>query len=44
MSRGNSGPEGDDCVHNLSFAEKIRERACQLWQHDGSLEGCNDEL
>lgn len=27
-------------MHNLNFAERILERACQLWQHGGSLEGC----
>ena len=30
-------------MHDLSFAERIRERAYQLWQQDGSLEGCADE-
>ncbi|CAE6816095.1 hypothetical protein R75461_05877 [Paraburkholderia nemoris] len=30
-------------MHDLSFAERIRERAHQLWQQDGSLEGCADE-
>ncbi|WP_168788282.1 DUF2934 domain-containing protein [Paraburkholderia aromaticivorans] len=28
---------------DLTFAERIRERAHQLWQQDGSLEGCADE-
>jgi hypothetical protein len=27
----------------LTLAERIRERAFQLWQLDGSLEGCADE-
>jgi hypothetical protein len=30
-------------MSDLTFAEKIRERAYQLWQQDGSLEGCADE-
>ncbi|MFM0115241.1 DUF2934 domain-containing protein [Paraburkholderia nemoris] len=30
-------------MDDLSFTERIRERACQLWQQDGSLEGCADE-
>ncbi|WP_075643604.1 DUF2934 domain-containing protein [Paraburkholderia ginsengiterrae] len=30
-------------MHDLTFAEKVRERAYQLWQQDGSLEGCADE-
>jgi hypothetical protein len=28
---------------DLTFAERTRERACQLWQQDGSLEGWADE-
>ena len=27
----------------MTLAERIRERAFQLWQLDGSLEGCADE-
>ncbi|WP_051361660.1 DUF2934 domain-containing protein [Burkholderia sp. WSM2230] len=30
-------------MHELTLAERIRERAHQLWQMDGSLEGCADE-
>jgi Protein of unknown function (DUF2934) len=38
-----SPPDGNDRMSDLTFAEKIRERAYQLWQQDGSLEGCADE-
>jgi hypothetical protein len=30
-------------MDNVSRAEKIRMRAYELWEKDGSLEGCADE-
>jgi hypothetical protein len=33
---------GGDGVADLTFTEKIRQRAFDLWQLDGCLEGCAD--
>ena len=30
-------------MSEITLEEKIRERAFELWQQDGSLEGCADE-
>lgn len=30
-------------MSELTFEEQIRKRAYELWQADGSLEGCADE-
>jgi hypothetical protein len=41
--REDSFSDGDYDMPELTLEEKIRERAYQLWQLDGSLEGCADE-
>jgi hypothetical protein len=30
-------------MNNMTVEERIRARAYELWQQDGSLEGCADE-